>query len=752
MAQAKQITQNNTFVAGLITEATELSFPPNATSDELNCDLYTKGNRTCRRGFDYETDYALSSFTVTDTELTTFAITAFDWTSVGGVGTTNFTVVQLGNTLYFFNVLQSLSSGEMSFTVDLNTYVAPAFADTSEVVVSMSTGRGDLFVVSPVMEPIRISYDATTVAISVEQIEIRVRDFDGVDDGLAVDEEPATLSAEHEYNLKNQGWFESPDDRYNNITLFKTVSNPNATYPSNNLQWFLAKNTSGIYDGYVNTLLLRRLAIGTTPAPKGHYIVDPFRIDRSTVSGVAGIPVATTDGRPNSVSFFAGRVVYSVKNDVYISELLNVDRDNAGKCYQDADPTAEDISDLIATDGVVIPIPDAGEILGLRPLGNILVVFANNGVWAIGGTDGGFKSTDFSITKITGVGLLTRVGIVDADGTLFYLSESGIYVLQEDKVTGFPTAVSLTDNTIKTLYTNIPATERENMVGKYDPANQVITWLYKDVDETPASSSPHYYNRQLKLHLGLGAFYPWKVERLIDSDGDFVECPFIAGHVKLPSLTAAVEQRNLITSDGTLVVTSTAEQITYGEDFSVGNSTFIKYLVVVPDTADDTNALSFGFFNNNSLTDWETYDTIEYDNSGADYSAFLETGFDLQGDMVRQKQAPYVVTHMKKTETEYNASTEVFTNPSGMFLYGKWDFTNASRAGEWSTSQQIYRILNKDIPTETTVDYDYGNNVITSRVRIRGRGRALQLRFERELGKDFNLLGWGIVYTGNTEV
>jgi hypothetical protein len=33
-----------------------------------------------------------------------------------------------------------------------------------------------------------------------------MRDFDGVNDGLAIDQEPSTLSKEHHYNLMNQGW------------------------------------------------------------------------------------------------------------------------------------------------------------------------------------------------------------------------------------------------------------------------------------------------------------------------------------------------------------------------------------------------------------------------------------------------------------------------------------------------------------------------------------------------------------------
>jgi hypothetical protein len=47
--------------------------------------------------------------------------------------------------------------------------------------------------------------------------------------------------------------------------------------------------------------------------------------------------------------------------------------------------------------------------------------------------------------------------------------------------------------------------------------------------------------------------------------------------------------------------------------------------------------------------------------------------------------------------------------------------------------------------------YRDGYLVAIARNKIRGRGRALQLRYTSEAGKDFNLLGWGLVITKNTK-
>lgn len=751
MAQAKNIAQFNSFVGGLLTESTELTFPPNASLDELNCEIFTKGNRTRRRGFDFEDGYVLSSFTLNSPDFTTLAIHSDKWNSVGGVGEKNFSVVQIGSTLYFYDSLNVLSSGEESFTVDLDSYLAPEASTASTEIVSMVSGRGDLFVVSPLIEPIRITYNSGTNTLSVEEIEIKVRDFEGVDDGLETSEEPTTLSALHEYNLRNQGWYVTPSG-VDNIQIYKEEQ---GVYPANNMQWHLAVKIHGTKiapgvgvsaanQGQVNSYALRKLSLGNGEAPKGHYVIDPFNKNRSAVSGISGITTESTTERPNCVTFYAGRVVYAFKGDIYLSQVLNRSRDNAGKCYQEMDPTSEDLSDLVASDGVVIPLPDAGTILAMEVIGSTLLIFANNGVWYLSGTDGGFKATDFLVGKVTSAGIVSRTGLVNAEGTLVWWSDSGIYGMRTEQITGTPQAQNLTDTTIKTFYLGISSTSRKNAVGSFDPSLQTITWLYSSREV----SGRHQYDRVLKFNLTLGAFYPWAV---VSISNDLSEIPFIAGATELPQLSIERTEELLLDSTGDFITTDAGDAVTYGEQSFTENSSFIKYLVVVP-TGSDNYKITFGSFNNQNLTDWEKYAILEELEEGFSYESYLLTGYDLQQDLTRMKQAPYVIVHTKRTETGYDVNTETWVKPSGLFLNGRWDFTDTYKQGKWSVTQQVYKILNKDIPTQDTFDYDFGNNVITARVRIRGRGRALQLYFSSDGNKDFNILGWGIVYTGNTEV
>ena len=61
MANIKEDVQNNTFVQGLITEASPLAHPKNASSDEINFKLNRDGSRDRRLGIDFEDGFVLNS-------------------------------------------------------------------------------------------------------------------------------------------------------------------------------------------------------------------------------------------------------------------------------------------------------------------------------------------------------------------------------------------------------------------------------------------------------------------------------------------------------------------------------------------------------------------------------------------------------------------------------------------------------------------------------------------------------------------
>jgi len=724
----------NTFVAGLITEAGPLTYPENATTDELNCVLFRKGNRRRRLGVDYEDNYILSAATQTTATVRDQAIKTSVWTSVGGNGTLNFLVLQVDTTLHYYDLsTDALSTGKKSFTTDLTTYTASGATDIGSELVSIGGGKGVIFVASKKIDPFLVEYDAGSDSITETQISLKIRDFDGLDESPAIDpdNEPATLSTTHDYNLKNQGWSSPGSGIADPVT---TYNSDKGVYPPNSKQWWVGKDADDAFD----STLLAKYDGGNTLAPRGHFLLNPFYKDRSTVSGVSSITVESEDNRPEHVGFYAGRVWYlgvessSINGHIFFSQVLT-DTNRAGRCYSEADPTTEDLNELIDSDGGVIVIPEIGSIQDVFVTDRFLVLFANNGVWSISGASGdGFKATDFQVQKISSVGCVNGDTIVSVEGTPYWWSETGIYTLSTDQTSGRLVAQSMTQNTIETFYQdNIPAVSKSYVRGRYDPASKCIYWFYNTV--APTDDEYRWrFNAAIVFDASIGAFYPWKVSDL-DSNS-----PYILDVFNTQGVNTVDRTENIIDGDGDTVIDGSSNNVTVDVQTISGSNTYLKWLCMKPDGAGNHN-WSFALFNNGDFVDWEQDDSV-----GASYSSYAETGYELLGDMAAKKAAPTIHTFFGKSETATAGGALV--TPSSCFLTAKWDWTDSGNAGKWATKRQIYR-LKRYFDTGIITGIDEGQTVVSSREKIRGRGRALQLKFESEEGKDFNLHGWQI-YAG----
>lgn len=194
------------FIKGLITEAGFLTYPEDSSTDELNTIIYRKGNRSRRLGMDFETG---SNGTFLTDLSSSSVVNEYFWRSPGCKANLNYVTLQTDRIIHFFDASAvPLESGRKNFNIDLNNYAAPKA--TLEQIrtnsVSMVGGKGYLFVVGEFIDPLTVVYDPLTDDITVTRINLMIRDFDGVNDGLPNDAEPASLSHEHLYNLRNQGW------------------------------------------------------------------------------------------------------------------------------------------------------------------------------------------------------------------------------------------------------------------------------------------------------------------------------------------------------------------------------------------------------------------------------------------------------------------------------------------------------------------------------------------------------------------
>ena len=502
-------------------------------------------------------------------------------------------------------------------------------------------------------------------------------------------------------------------------------------YPGNNKQWWVAKAPADdeekkIKAGDFLPDVLNKLYTGNTRAPRGHFIMDAFRRNRSAVSGVAGLPIDERKYRPTTTTFFSGRAWWAAGSDVYYSQVID-SRVKAGLCYQEADPTSEDVSDLIATDGGHVPIPEARNIQHMVPLGNGVLVFALNGVWFISGGDSAFSATNVAVSKVSSIGTHNPMSIVVVDSTVFWWSEVGIHALEQASgqfgpIPGKFGNTNLAEQTIQTFYNNIPESSKTHAKAIYDPKNNIVQWLYSD------PFVPYRYNKILNFDVTLGAFYPWSISEIEDG-------PRIAGVVLDPGLVTSQVQEDVTTSSGGQVLTISLDKV----ETSVYNTTVetrqtnLHYLTQVG------NKYTFSKFDNGSYVDWETFD-----GKGVPYLSYLETGYELHEDAMRKKEAVRVFVYFRRTEDDALGS------PSSCMMTTKWDWSANSYSNRWSRPVQVYRPRQFQIPT--TADLEEGFPVVVSNNKVRGNGKSVQFRFEcAEPDKNFDLLGWAVAYSGNTE-
>ncbi len=189
----------------MITEAGFLTYPEDASTDELNTIISRKGNRTRRPGIDYEDDFVLSDVDLSAEKATN----EFVWISANKNSASNFLVIQIGYMVHFWSMDSiPVSDNKKSFTLDLRSYKPPTSADLEITThyAAFDGGAGFLFIAHPYVEPLCVEYDNVTDTFTVIKVVVQVRDLEGIYDGLANDQEPANLSIEHHYNLLNQGW------------------------------------------------------------------------------------------------------------------------------------------------------------------------------------------------------------------------------------------------------------------------------------------------------------------------------------------------------------------------------------------------------------------------------------------------------------------------------------------------------------------------------------------------------------------
>jgi hypothetical protein len=642
-----------------------------------------------------------------------------DWKNVGGQSGLEYLVVQKGTVLYFYNKATSpYSDNVLATTVDLTTYEVVGSIGVGQTKCQFTSINGTLIVASEAMDTIFVERDNATEVISVTQINFRMRDFEWIGEKTEYETGDSTPSVEREYDTQNAGWVGTKG-----LAARSSYSSANGgDYPPLTHPWYSGKDASGNFSASE----WAKVYSGSSLLGNGHFVLNPFNKDRGAESGLA-ITAETEGSRFKAVEAFGGRVFYSGLESgksaglIFFSRQIQ-DVNELGECLQQNDPTSEDFSDLLPTDGGVIQIPDAVNIKILHAMGSVLVVFAENGIWTINGVDGVFKATEYSVKRASEIGIASPESFISAGGTPIWWSRYGIHTLSLQDSGNGAGEQDLSTSTIQTFWDNIPEASKQKVTAVYDEVNKTIYWAWPDAGEAVESK----VNNFLILDLALQAFYPWTISDEATNTDCIVGLAFYSGY------GAEVLELDVLTSIGDDVVTSAGDDVVslQNSNFAAGSPSIV--LLIRDGT---TNKLTMGGFIDQSFLDWGT----------TDYSSYAVAGYEFFGDLLLKKTSPYVTPYMRVTETGWTGSEVTGYDPvnsSSLLVSSFWDFGN----NPTSTPQQAYRLkIMPVVDPEDLNSFNYPETVITTRLKLRGRGRSVRLKFESEQGKDFVLLGYSML-------
>lgn len=762
MPKQRSLVEQTTFAQGLITEANPLTFPANASIDEDNFIIQKQGTRRRRLGIDYETNsVTINTSTLPSAFSGQSVFSSYAWKSAGGNPNITVSVIHIGDKIFFLDNSTSPISGNLIYTHDLGgIYSFISFASVDGLLVVAKGERGLLV----------FSYESGV--ITEETIYLKMRDLFGVSDldggtdltqGIGLLKRPTTLTQNHRYNLRNQS-FNVPrlpktgDILGDTITSFYAV---NGSYPSNSdaIGYSFYPNvdeTNKTVERYIAEDAIGN-TIGSFQASKGHFIIDVINRGASRLSEYAkllsteplldypltSLPVDSGGNGANVVGEYAGRVWFGGFNSentlgkdsttpylmsyVFFSQLVKGISD-ISRCYQEADPTSREQSDLVDTDGGFLRISGAYGIVGFKTLKDSLLIFAANGVWRVFGGDTGFTATSYIVSKITDHGCTSPNSIVEADAGVAYWGDDGIYLVTLNEF-GDYVSTSISQNTIQSLYEDVSSLDKLYCFGAYDSYERKIRWIYRN---NLLTTQPV---KELVLDLNLNAFYP-STFNSITGDRPKPVCFIETPPFSLASLEVGVVANEVDVVAGTDPVIITEQTLEDG-------LRELMYVVLVENHATGYLQFTLAYAKDLEFLDWKSFDSV-----GVDAAGYLLTGYLVGGDTQRKKTVPYLTTHFLRTEdgfTDDGFGDLTPTSPSSCLIQAQWEWTNSANSKRWGREFQAYRYNRLYFPTNISDPYDTGHHLITTKNKIRGHGRALSLLMKTEPGKDCRILGWSMI-------
>lgn len=790
MAQQYSQKTVNTFIKGLFTEASVMTFPEDTTSDELNFDLLIDGTRKRRRAIAYEENYQNSSFSVAAGDL----IHAETWTNVSGIGGTEFLVVQHNNMVYFYDKsLDTISAGEKPFSINLNNYSANNSYSVSSSYISTASVTGYLVIVSPAIEPIRVEYIPADNNITVSKIKIQIRDLEylGLSANITTISRTSntvtvTVNTPHYFNASDTVEIDSSLYQFNGT--YTIASAPTST----TFTYTLAGSDLG--STAATGLATKEFEPQNAPtAITNNYLYDLF--NQGWYSDNNGRAGNAFDYWDNTQSDFPPRnkpwwVAKNSSNEQDITEYRKVEYGNT------LAPNGHYILDFFNQNRSAVSNINSLTTIVESARFNSVASYAGR-VWYAGldsAKNGGkiFYSKTIEDKKDFGTCYQKEdptsedtPGLVDSDGgyiiipeassiqalfttgsILYVLAVNGVWAIggvdqvfkateyYVSKISSFGicskrTLINVSDAPVfwdtSGIYTiaieqSVPyvTSMADNIRSFYDSisienkknATAVFDRLGKRIIWMYSSNTETVANKKTKVliyDINLQAFFPWEIA---DTTGT---SPYLFCGFYLSGLGSNDVDYNIL-AGADQVIDASSNTVIETISSTASTITDTKFLVRTAN-----GYLTVANFTGRDFLDW----------GSANYTSYAETAYDFSGSAMLKKNVPYIVSYMKRTEENFvlvNGNYEV-DYPSSCLLTVKWDLSNDS--SRWSSPSQIYRMVNYPTVDPNNLTFTYPYDTIVARTKIRGKGRVMRMRFESETGKDLNLIGWETISASN---
>jgi hypothetical protein len=812
-AKQEQRAEVNTFVQGLITEASPLNFPENASAEEENFELNRDGTRNRRLGMDLETGHIYRDTGILSDQINDAGYNSFKWIEVAGDVGLEFLVVQFNRKIVFFDLTKENLSGS-GYMGEITLSQFP-----TNTRYSFSSIEGSLIAVAGVDTFAVISYENGSFSYYLDRI--KIRDLFGIEETNSQYETDISyrgpLDVTHYYNLQNQSWGiprkakvtftetrtetqaysnpdfdpESPESPSNPRYLYRDVvitetrtdtksADPTLAYlshygfaPSNSEHVWVGMQfvpVQGDEDPYEQMYMnLFKETWGTElKSAKGYYIIDALRRGQSRVEEI-NRNLAKYPELNKSIA--SGATVYSsfpYPSD-YTTGGANCVAEFAGRIFFSGftgtvvggDKRSPNYTNYVFFSTLVKSKTDLPKCYQdgdptSRETPDIL------------DTDGGFlriseaKNIISLINMGTSLIAIASNGVWSIDGGSDYGFSASNYKVS--KLTTFggisASTIVLEGNRAHYWAEDGIYTLSKNEFGDIGATSISLGTIQKFYEEIPNIAKL----KATSIYDDLSKKVRWvfNTGNLLSEANETKE---LVLDIALSSFSLN-RVMNLIPNSVNVVSLFQSSPYRTGE---IQEPVYVDTEVVVsgedPVIISERIQLS-GIQSTKYIVLRREGGQVQYSFSyynnprfldwetvngvGVDAKAFCLTGSQTIGDSSIKKQIPYLTMHFIRTEKEVDIN---FTplNQSGCKFRCQWNFANSIESHKWTPLMQAYRYRMPLMATSPNGSYNNGFEVVTTKNKVRGSGLAFALYFETEPLKDCKLLGWNIAINGNSK-